>query len=80
MPPQSVKNGLIVKKLPAELADMTNVENQLIAIDIPCLKIRKVPKFQIEKMADRTYLVPFEPNEVMLKVQWYQFNSKEWKQ
>ena len=49
MPPRCIKNGLKVEKLPAELTDMTNVENQLIAIDIPFMKIRRVPKSQIIK-------------------------------
>ena len=43
MPPTSLKNGLYVEKLPPELADITNVENQLIAVNIPliCIKLGK---------------------------------------
>ena len=49
MPTRCIKNGLKVEKLLAELTDMTNVENQLIAIDILFMKIRRVPKSQIIK-------------------------------
>ena len=65
MPPISVNNNMNVEKLPSELEDITNIENQLVAIDIPFMKIRKVPKSQMEKMEDRTILVPMEPTDIM---------------
>ena len=65
IPPSSIKNGLTVEKLPPELADITTLENQLISINIPFMKIRKVPKSQTEKMDDRTVLVPLEPSDIM---------------
>lgn len=65
MPASSVMNGLHVERLPPELADLTDMENQLICLNIPFMKIRKVPKSQIEKMIDRTVLVPLEPSDVM---------------
>ena len=64
MPHSSVNNGLKVEKMPPDLTDMTNTENQLIAIDIPFMKIRKVPKSQIEKMEDRSPLVSIEPTDI----------------
>ena len=64
MSSKSIKNGLEVDKLPLELADLTNLENTLVAVDIPVMKIRKVQKSQLEKMDDRTFLVPVEPNDI----------------
>ena len=65
MPPSSIKNELTVEKLPPDIEDLTNTENYLIVVNILFMKLRKVPKSQIEKMEDRTVLVPFEPADIM---------------
>ena len=46
------------------MADIASLENTLVAVDIPFMKIRKVPKSQLEKMEDRTILVPNEPTDI----------------
>ena len=64
MPKRSVRNGLEVEELPSELMDISNLENQMIAVDIPFMKIMTVHKSQLEKMVDRTVLVPLEPDDI----------------
>ena len=65
MPSRSIKNGLTVEALPPDLADIDPLENTLIARYIPFLKIQVVPKSGIEKMTNRTVLVPVEPCDIM---------------
>ena len=65
MPGISIKNGMEVHKLPPEIADLTSLERNLIAIDILFMKIVLTPRSRMKKMVDRTVLVPIEPDDIM---------------
>ena len=71
MPSRSEKNGLKVEalELPPDLADISTLENTLIARERPFMKISLVPKSKLEKMIDRTVLVPVEPGDIMETLQ-----------
>ena len=69
MPTKSRKNGLTVEKLPPELADLTEMENQMIAPYLLFMKIKKVPRSGIEMMLVRTVLVPVEPTDILNNVE-----------
>ena len=56
MPNRCIKNGLKVEDIPQDLADLSGLENSLIAIYLLFMKIKKVPKSGIELMVDRTVL------------------------
>ena len=75
MPSRSVMNGLEVETPPSHMADLSSLENALIAVDIPFMKIRKVQKCQIEKMQDRTVLVPVEPADIMNTINSFSFQE-----
>ena len=69
MPNKCINNGLEVNEILDYLADLTKLENSLIAIYILFMKIKKVPKSGIELMVDRTVLVPVEPDDVINNVE-----------
>ena len=75
MPSRSVMNGLEVETPPSHMADLSSLENTLIAVDIPFMKIRKVQKSQIEKVQDQTDLVPVEPADIMNTINSFSFQE-----
>ena len=67
-PKLSYFNGLEVEPIPDTL-QLTEIENQLIAITILFMKIKLLNKSRMPAMVDRTILVPIEDTEVLNNVE-----------
>ena len=60
-------NGLFVENIPESL-QLTDVENQLIAINLLFMKLKKLPKSRMGCMADRVVNVSLTDEQIMASV------------
>ena len=68
MPLICFRNGLEFSQIP-ECLQLTDLESQLIALDLVFIKIRQLPKTQMDIMNDRVINVPIGDEDVALTVQ-----------
>ena len=66
-PKISAMNGLLVDDIPQSL-QLTDVENQLIAINLLFMKLKKLPKSRMGCMVDRVINVPLSDEQVTQSV------------
>ena len=64
LPPLNTQNGMELDKIPDEL-NLTPLEKQLISKNLYFLKIRKLPKTQMDMFNDRVINVPLEDDDLL---------------
>ena len=69
MPPLNFQNGLRVSKAPDCLKNLKPLEKQLIKKNLPFLKVRKLPKTQMEAMNDKVVNVPISDDDLIKNVE-----------
>ena len=67
LPPLNVQNGMGIDEIPEEL-NLTPLEKQLICKNLYFLKVRKLPKTQIDVFNDKVIHVPLEDNDLLKTV------------
>ena len=65
MPPLCFKNGLQVAEIPDELSILTGLEKQLIKKNLPFLKVRQLPKTQMDIINDKCVNIPISDDDLI---------------
>ena len=68
MPPLSFQNNLKVSEIPECLQSLTSLEKQLIKKNLPFLKVRKLPKTQMDVINDKVVNVPISDDDLIKNV------------
>ena len=63
-PNLNIHNGLMLDEIPLELLCLTDLEQQMIALSLIFMKIKKLPTSRMRSLVDRVISVPIESSDV----------------
>ena len=69
MPRIAEANGLALDPIPEALQNLTDLEEQLIALNLLFMKIKLLPTQRVKGIKDRVIHVPLEDNDVFNTIQ-----------